>query len=57
MALSYTPPFLLLWEMPFPDDDEPEWKRTGVAVEFWVLNAVIAGALIYGAFLTLTALL
>ena len=52
---------MLLWGMPFPDplgdDDEPEWKRTGRAVEFWALTAIISGALIYGAFLTLGALL
>lgn len=41
---------MLLWGMPFPNDDEPEWKRTGLAVEFWALNALIAGALIYGLF-------
>lgn len=44
--------------MPFPDppDDEPEWKRAGLAVEFWILTAITGGALVYGLFLALSAL-
>ena len=43
---------MLRWGM----DDEPDWKQTGLAVEFWILTVIVGGALVYGAFLTLVSL-
>lgn len=46
--------------MPFPDpyrdDDEPEWKQTGLEIEAWILTVLIGGALVYGAALALIGL-
>ena len=40
----------------YRDDDQPEWKRTRLAVEFWILTAIVGGALIYGVVLSVVSL-
>lgn len=59
-GLSYRRSDVLVGGMACPnpdrDDEEPEWKRIGMAVEFWTLTAIVGGALVYGIVLTFVSL-